>query len=205
MTSYNNTKWEIGVTITITKKGNRMCTDQVLHCYNHPLLAVILNPLHVKIQNPRLFEIEVDEIVNSDSLKFASKSQTLIKEIDVPKISLEQRFEFGIRVTKLVYKDKKWNLWADKWLSGEDRSRGSADAAADGAAYAYTYARAADVAARAAYVAARAAYVADVARAAARAADVAHAAAYAARSVNTKEEFNEKMIDVIEKIVKVEA
>jgi hypothetical protein len=68
MTSHNDTKWELNVPITIHEPGNAMCTDQVLHCYNHPLLAAFLNPIHTNIKEPRIFEIEVDEIVNSDGL-----------------------------------------------------------------------------------------------------------------------------------------
>ena len=124
----NNGKfqWEIGKTYTIEKPGNEMCSDEVFHCYNHPILAVLLNRLHVNIRNPRLFEIEVPEFVNNDGLKFASKSQTLVKELDLPTITNDQRLEFAIRVAKLVCDDEKWNSWADKWLSGEDRSSSSA-------------------------------------------------------------------------------
>ena len=117
--SHNDTQWQIGVPITIAKKGVKMCSDQVLHCYNHPLLAVIFNSFHVLIENPKLFEINVDKIVNTDGLKFASKSQTLIEEIPLPEISTEQKVEFAIRVAKTVYKEKKWNEWADKWLNGD--------------------------------------------------------------------------------------
>ena len=101
--SHNNTQWQIGVPITIQKEGVKMCTDQVLHCYNHPLLAVLFNPIHAKIQNPKLFEISVDQIVNTDGLKFASKSQTLIGEIPLPQINTEQRIEFTIKVAKCSF------------------------------------------------------------------------------------------------------
>ena len=188
MTSHKNTKWKLNVPITIEKEGVEMCTDSVLHCYNHPLLAVILNPIHANIKNPLLFEISVDKIVNTDGLKFASKSQTLLKKIDLPEISTEQKVEFGIRVVKLVCKDESWNAWADKWLDNTDRSKESA----------YTAALAATSAARAAN-AARA-----VARAAAYAANVANAANYAADAAADKNEFNKQMISIIESIVKVE-
>lgn len=121
MTSRNDLKWEMGVPNTITKPGNQMCSDEVLHCYNHPVLAVIYNPIHVDIEHPRLFEINVDEIVATDGLKFASKSQTLIEELPLPIVTLDQKIEFGIRAVKLVCEEKAWNIWADKWLSGEDR------------------------------------------------------------------------------------
>jgi hypothetical protein len=189
LTSHSNTKWEIGTPITVQKEGNKMCSDQVLHCYNHPLLAVILNPIHANIKNPKLFEISVDKIVNSDSLKFASKSQTLVKEITLPEISLEHKIQFAIKVAKLTCKNEKWNLWADSWLSGEDRSKESADAAA----YAATYA-----AADAAYAAANGA----ANGAAAYAANAA--AAYTANAAEDKNEFNQKIIKLIESIYKYE-
>jgi hypothetical protein len=209
LTSHNDTKWELNKTITVTKKGIQMCTDQVLHCYTHPLLALIFNPLHARINNPRLFEIEIDAIVNTDGLKYASKSQTLIKELIVPEISLEQRIEFAIRVAKLVCKNTKWNNWADNWLDKSDRTRESARAAASAAAsdyYAAAYAAAAADAAHAA------AYDVDYANADADVADaVADAAAYAAARVAVNDaaaraevvyhEFNEQMIEIIESIV----
>lgn len=212
MTSYNNTEWKLNETITVEKEGVEMCTDQVLHCYNHPLLAVVFNPIHANIKNPKLFEINVDKIVNTDGLKFASKSQTLIKEIPLPEISLEQRIEFGIRVVKLVYKDEKWNLWADRWLNGEDRSKESA-ATARAATYTATYAaanaaNAASNAANAAYTAAdhasRAAYTTDTDAIANSATCAAIAVGNAAKAVDDKNEFNRKIIDIIESICKHE-
>lgn len=125
MTSFNKTEWKLGVPITIDKPGTTMCSDQVLHCYNHPLLASFLNPVHANISNPRLFEIEVDKIVNTDGLKFASKSQTLLQEIGFTQILAEKRVKIAILIAKTVNTEQKWNEWADRWLSGEDRSRES--------------------------------------------------------------------------------
>ena len=122
-------QWEIGKTYTIEKPGNKMCSPEVFHCYNHPLLAALFNPIHISIDNPRLFEIEVPEFVNNDKLKYASKSQKLIKELDLPVITVEQRVEFGIKIAKMVCIEPEWNSWADKWLSGEDRTKESACAA----------------------------------------------------------------------------
>jgi len=203
MTSYNKTKWELNKTITVTKEGTEMCTDQVLHCYNHPLLAILFNPIHANISNPRLFEINVDEIVNTDGLKYASKGQTLIKELTIPEISLEQRIEFGIRVAKLVFKDTNWNTWADNWLDKSDRTKESASAAAyaayhaaaNAAYHAYAYAVAVnDAAAYAAYNAADAAAAYDAA--------YATYAASAAAWYEDKDKFNKQMIEIIESIIK---
>ena len=199
LTSFNNTKWELNETITISVPGNQMCTNQVLHCYNHPLLAVILNSIHADIFKPRLFEISVDIIVNSDGLKFASKSQTLIKEIPLPEISTEQVTEFSIRVAKLVCKDEKWNSWADSWLDGtkcsvehdfltnlyhlpnfngnvekniEYRSVSAAYNFSKGCRWSVLY-------------------------------DTALVVEYTSSVYNNKQEFNEKIIDIIQEIVKV--
>jgi hypothetical protein len=187
MTSHKDTKWELNKTITVTEEGIEMCTDQVLHCYNHPLLALIFNPIHAKISNPRLFEINVDEIVNTDGLKYASKSQTLIKELTIPEITTEQKVEFGIRVAKLVCKDTKWNTWADNWLDKSDRTKESARAA-------YAAYRAAAYAASAAAYAAWAADDADAADAA--------AASTAYACYEDKDKFNKQMIEIIESIIK---
>ena len=196
MTSHNNTKWEVNKTITVTKKGIEMCTAQVLHGYNHPLLAVLFNPIHSNIYNPRLFEIDVDTIVNTDGLKYASKQQTLIKEITIPEINLEQRIEFAIRVAKLVCKDTDWNMWADNWLNNIDRTIKSAKAAADAAFADAAYDAAA---ANAAYAAANAdayAYAASAAYAAANTADAA-----SVRNAD-KNKFNKQMIEIIESIIR---
>ena len=198
MTSHNKTKWELNKTIIATKEGTEMCSDQVLHCYNHPLLALIFNPIHANISNPRLFEIEVDAIVNTDGLKYASKSQTLIKELTIPEITTEQKVEFGIRVVKLVYKDTKWNTWADNWLDKSDRTKKSARAAyaANAAASAAAWAASASDAA-ADYDAA----YADVADAAAYAAARVAVNDAAARAEVVYHEFNKQMIEIIESIV----
>jgi hypothetical protein len=198
MSSYKDTKWEIGIPIKIEKTGNTMCSDEVLHCYNHPLLAVFLNPIHADIKEPKLFEIKVDEIVNNDGLKFASKSQTLINEIPLPKISSEQRIEIGIKIAKTVYKDEKWNEWADKWLSGEDHSiTPAANAAA-------LYANATDVYASAVAFAAANAAANARSDSANTNADVANVAMYAYAYANVdRNEFNKRLIDIVESVCNI--
>src|SRR3990172_3470109 len=136
----NNTLWGEGVTHKATGKGKKLCTNDVIHVYSHPLLAVLFNPVHANIDNPKLWECETSKPVNQDALKIGVKSCTTIREIPLPLITSEQKVKFAILCAKQVYKDKKWNKWADKWLSGEDRTNAAANAAAN-AAYA-TYAAA---------------------------------------------------------------
>ncbi len=144
MQSHGGLQWTIGCTHTAQEPGNKMCSPQVLHCYSHPLMAVMFNPIHANIDNPRLFEIETSEIINQDFSKLACKSQTLIKEIPLPTLSDEQRQEVAIRCAMLLPDaPQEWTTWANDWLSGKDRtlkSEARAYAHAHAHAHAHAYA-----------------------------------------------------------------
>jgi hypothetical protein len=158
LTTHNDFQWKLNKEVTTSGIGE-MCSDGWLHCYSHPLLAVLLNPIHANIKNPRLYECEVSGESKSDKLKEAYTHMTIIKRIKLPKLTTNQRVAFAILMGKLVYKDKKWNKWANDWLSDKDRSDAAAYAAANAAVAAYAAAYAAD----AAYAAAADAAAADAA------------------------------------------
>ena len=170
-----NTKWGNNVSHTAKGKGKVLCSNGFIHYYTHPLLAVLMNPIHAKFESPRLWEAEASGKILDEALKSGCKTLKTIKEIPLPEVSKVQRVAFGILCGKDVCKDKEWNLWADKWLSGADRSKESASAAYAAASAAYAAARAAADAANAA-AAYAAAYAADAAYYAAAA--YANAAAY---------------------------
>jgi len=171
--THNETQWGENVTHEATgdiKQG--LCSDAWIHAYTHPLLAVLMNPVHADIENPILWEGKGEGEAKFEPLKCGFRKFTTLKKIPLPEVTDVQKVAFGILCAKEVYKDSSWNQWADKWLSGEDRTKSSAAAyaAADAAAYAANAARAAANAARAA------------ANAAAYASNAAYAAAYAARA-----------------------
>jgi len=125
MTSHNNTQWELGVKKSISIPSDRMCSDQVFHCYNHPALAAFFNVVHAAIRNPRLFQIEVDKIINHDGMKFASKEQTLVRELALPQISKEQMIEFAMRVVLSLGAEhiaEPWVKWMENWLNGKQET-----------------------------------------------------------------------------------
>jgi len=154
-----------------------LCSDAWLHCYDSSLLAILHNPLHGDITNPRLFEVEVDgESKDNHGIKCGYRRMKIVREIPTPKISTVQRIAYGIICAKAVYHSEKWNIWADKWLSNEDRTDAAAADAATDAADAATDAAAADAATDAAAADAAAADAATDAAAADAATD---AAAYA--------------------------
>jgi hypothetical protein len=137
-----------------------------------------MNPVHADIENPILWEGKGEGEAKFEPLKCGFRKFTTLKKIPLPEVTDVQKVAFGILCAKEVYKDSSWNQWADKWLSGEDRTKSSANAAADAAAYA---AAAADVVAYYAANAADAYAASDAASSAARAAaNAAYAAANAA-------------------------
>jgi len=137
MQTYKGFQWTLGEWQEAKGNVNKgLCSNAWLYCYDSPLLAVLHNPIHANIKNPRLFEVEIDgETKNDSGMKRGFRKMRLVKEIDVPKISDIQRIAYGILCAKKAYKNKHWNEWADNWLNNTDRSKKNAAAyAADAAA-----------------------------------------------------------------------
>jgi len=187
----NETDWsDVGEWHEATGTGG-LCSDGVLHDYDDPWIAVVMNPAHANIGNPVMYETERGGRFLTDMLKCGSRRMRLLGRVDLPDIPLLQKVAFGILAALEGYPYEKFRSWAMDWLSGKDRSASAAEAAVkvasaarDAAAYvaaryAAAYAAAYDAAADAdaAAIAADAAYDA---AAAARAGNAAYAAAYAA-------------------------
>ena len=125
-TTYKNTKWGENVTHEAMGEGIQLCTEDVIHAYLSPELAVLFNPIHAKYENPVLWEAEGEVVVNEDNTKVGVKKLTTIRQIPLPEITVIQKIAFGILCGLEVCEEKKFIDWANKWLSGEDRSRESA-------------------------------------------------------------------------------
>lgn len=149
---YNKLKWGRRVTHTATGTGG-LCTSGVIHGYTSPLLAVLLNPIHAAISDPKLWEAEMEITHTDGGLKVGGRTMTTIAEIPLPRITNRQRVAFA-------------NLCARAALEAAD----------------YAAARAADYAARAAARADCADYFAHAAECANYAAHAACHAAHAARA-----------------------
>ena len=93
--THGGTQWGKGVTHKAKGRGEELCTEDVIHAYKHPLLAVLLNPIHADFDKVRLWEAE-GEIVIDDGLKLGCKALTILKRIRVPKVTTEQRVRFAI-------------------------------------------------------------------------------------------------------------
>lgn len=134
-------QWEPGVPRETDGSGD-LCGPGWLHYYHDPLLAALLNPIHADIDAPIMWEAEAEGLHRDDNgLKGGCTRLTLIRQIDPPQITTEQRIRFGILCAKAVCDSPEWNAWADRWLDGSDRSVetaweawAAADATADAAA-----------------------------------------------------------------------
>jgi hypothetical protein len=150
----------------------KLCSRGVLHCYDTPEDAVFFDPIHARyLPDGILWEAEYDGPSVSDGTKRGVGRLRLIRPIDPPEMTTEQRIERAILAAKTICLDPDWNLWADKWLSGEDRSTTAAERAAArawsmAAAWASQAAWSAESAAwaveTAAWAAARASYIKNV-------------------------------------------
>jgi len=185
MQTHGGFQWELGkwyrIEDTLRDRKADLCTPAWFHCYDDPILAIILNRIHAKIPNPRMFRANVRGLRQTDhGLKYGFTMLRLGEELEVPVITTTQGIAFAILCAREVCNDESWLKWGERWLSDEDRSRNAAYAAAYAAADAAAYA--ADAAVYAAYAADGAADAA--AYAADEAAYAADAAVYAADAVN---------------------
>jgi len=174
----NECQWGPGVTHVATGKGRKLCTDAFIHYYEHPLIAVLFNPIHGNYYSPRLWEITVGGTVVRDATKCGARAVTTVRQIDLPAITTAQRVRTAIVVAREDCDDTGWLLWADRWLSGEDRSVDSAGVARE------EVTRAAALATALAEAAALATALAEAARVAAAWEEV-HASARAAWAVES--------------------
>ncbi len=161
--TWGGTQWGPGISHSGTGKGG-LCGPGWIHAYEHPLVAVLLNPIHANFKNPRLWEAEGEVGLRDGQLKCGCKRLTTIREIPLPEITAEMRARFAILCAKEVCADLSWNAWADKWLSGGDRTQAPPWAAAAAAAEAAWASACAAYAAAAARASACAAYAAAAAR-----------------------------------------
>jgi len=175
--TYGNTQWAEGVTHTVEWSG-QFCGPGCIHVYKDIYVALMLNPIHANFSTPRAWNATGKMLADDNGLKFGVASLTILSEIKpLPAITTVQRVAFGIYCAMQLKQPHRWIAWANRWLSGKDRTAAAAAANADtanaaaNAAYAAYAAYAAANAAYAAYAAAYAAYAADDAANAAYAAD----------------------------------
>jgi len=173
MRTYGGFQWELGKWVVTDGKGG-LCAAGWIHVFGSARLAALVCRGLVSYEPTRLFECEVEgKELRDGTFKAGFSRVRLVREIAVPTFTREQYIAFAIQCGLAVaslWPSKQWCDWAEKWLSGVDRSRESARAAVAAAVYADARA--------AAYATASAACAAANTDAAA----AAHCAVYAART-----------------------
>ena len=170
-TTMNNTLW--GSNITHTAPGGELCTRNVLHAYRSAGEAVFFDPIHGNFGEDGVLWACDGDVCVDDGTKVGCTRLRTLEIIKKPEITIEQRVTIAIRCALMVYQEATFTQWATSWLSGKDRSRESAWAAADAAEAAVA------AAARTASAAAWAAVAAAARTAAAAASAAADAVAWA--------------------------
>jgi hypothetical protein len=129
MRTYGGFQWGLGEKRIVEEPGTELCEKDLFHYYETAEQAVLFNPVHANIQSPRIFEVEVDREVAFDGLKGGCHEMTLLRELELPVFTMEQRVEFAIKCAMRVYQEPGFVKWAGDWLTGKDRSVEAARAA----------------------------------------------------------------------------
>lgn len=91
LTTCGNYQWQVGRTQTITVPGNRLCTNEVFHYYDHPLAALWFSSINGGPSSPKLWKVAIDQMAAHDGHKGGCKVLRLVKELPLPLISLAER------------------------------------------------------------------------------------------------------------------
>ena len=153
----NDTQWGENITHVATGDvAQGLCSDAYIHAYEHPLIAVMMNPVHGNFSNPRMYECEGEIAARDGQLKYGCRTLTTIREIPLPIVTVTQKVAFALLCVIDVCSEPSFVAWANDWLTGKERS-----AAAAWAAEAAAEAEAAEAAAWAGWAAAWAARAAE--------------------------------------------
>ena len=111
--------------------GGALCSAGVLHAYEDARIAVLMNPIHASISDPILWRAEGEVCARDGQLKCGCTRLRVVERIELPAMTTEQRVEIAIRCALTCCKEPVWLAWAQRWLTGEDRTAEAAWSAAE--------------------------------------------------------------------------
>jgi len=127
--AYGGFRYTLGEWTPLLAGDARLCNSCWYHVYDHPLIAVLLNPTHRDLARPKLFECTYDGrlcTLDNQGLKRGVRRLRLDKELPLPVITSNQRTRVAIYCAKPSCSEKHWRAWAKSWLNGKDRTSSSA-------------------------------------------------------------------------------
>jgi ribosomal protein L7Ae-like RNA K-turn-binding protein len=97
---WNALKWEVGCTHAADGDGKSLCSPDLIHAYTDPYMAVIMNSAHAgfKRDSIRMFKASGVVIAEDGQRKVGVKRLTILEEMPLPVITVEQKDEITIRV-----------------------------------------------------------------------------------------------------------
>lgn len=120
--TYGGTQWYANGVHTTPGKGN-LCSKGWIHVYEHPLLAVLHNPIHASFNPAVLWECEVSgPFLRDGYLKMGVAVCRTCRILPLPKISPLQCIAYGIGCALHGFCYPHFRKWATEWLNGTDRS-----------------------------------------------------------------------------------
>ena len=130
----NHTQWGAGVTHEAAgPTDGPLCSASWIHAYEHPLVAVLLNPIHADLKNPQLWSCRGEIGKRDGPLKCGCRKLTTVEILPLPEITTEQKVRFAIGCA-WPRTSESWKKWATGWLSRKDRTAAAAEAAEAAAA-----------------------------------------------------------------------
>ena len=97
MRTMNDTKWEVGIPNELPEEDNlELCKEGLFHYYEHPLIAFLFKDHHVPTTYTKLYKVKPEGKIVKDITKCGSTKLTLIEELEIPKITSDQKIAFGI-------------------------------------------------------------------------------------------------------------
>ena len=160
MKTFGGYPWALGKWNRTSGEGD-LCGPGWLHAYTSPVLAELLDPIHANFREYRLFRGEASGPVISDSgLKVGYTNMRITEELPRLHITTENRIRFGIACACRVCTSAEYRAWAERWVSGADRTKAAVRTAIRAARAAGATGWATEVAAAAGWAAEAAAEVA---------------------------------------------
>ena len=119
-----NIQWGAGITHTAAGPADgALCSASWIHGYEHPLVAVLMNPIHANLKNPQLWKCNGEIGKRDGQLKCGCRALTTVELLPLPEITTEQKARFAIGCA-WPRASESWKKWATAWLSGKDRTAG---------------------------------------------------------------------------------
>lgn len=121
--SFSATQWGNYITHTAPgqKEGKVLCSNCWLHAYTHPVIAILLNPIHANFYKPNLWLCGGKaKIVDLDG-KVGCIELTTQKKMIPPVISDITTLCWGMACLSKVYEEVYYQQWCGNWIGSIER------------------------------------------------------------------------------------